>query len=145
MITKALQRRGKLLPDLWPGTTFTVDEEEGKALLGMYIVVHPLKNRPADRSFQGSLGASLASFLYSHKARLGMKHTFQVAVFRDDNENWYPQVLFYVQDVPANLRIPQEADGWQPGPAETLRSVVKTTLSLHQRDGEGRWVRVHAL
>ncbi|KAF2845079.1 hypothetical protein T440DRAFT_461098 [Plenodomus tracheiphilus IPT5] len=134
IIASALQKRGHtdLLP-LWPGITFARDEEAGRALIG-------------------SLGMSCAQFLFTHKHALGVKHIYKAVVFRDSHNNWYPHVIFYVEDIPADIVIPPETPDWQPyptnapGAASVLEDRAVGNLGRpYERDGDGNYFRVHNL
>lgn len=94
---------------------------------------------------------SCAQFLFTHKSFIDIKHIYQVVVFRDTNWAWFPQVIFYIQDVPENLLIPQEAVDWQPNaanaaePAPAGRAEVIPAARGYERDSNGNYFREHAL
>ncbi|KAJ4356279.1 uncharacterized protein N0V89_004310 [Didymosphaeria variabile] len=68
----------------WPGVTFDINSDAGKAILG------------------SANGAVFAWFLIQHKEQLGNKWITKVTVFLDDSEiSWKSaHLLFYVEDVP---------------------------------------------
>ncbi|CBX98511.1 hypothetical protein IAQ61_007861 [Plenodomus lingam] len=133
MIAYALAKRGIITPlPGWPGVTFTADEEAGKALIG-------------------SLGMSCAQLLFAHKWILGLKHISKVTVFRDTENEWYPQAVFYIEPVPDNLLIPQEDGNWQPYPTGVSAAIVDLDTRAvaepgpYQRDADGNFFRLHDL
>ncbi|KAF1962039.1 hypothetical protein CC80DRAFT_543407 [Byssothecium circinans] len=80
-IARGLRNAGKSLGK-WPGTTFTMDTEEGLALLG------------------SENGACFGFFLATHKAELGALIIEKVTVFRDDRTvNVDPDLVFHVKGV----------------------------------------------
>ncbi|KAF2845828.1 hypothetical protein T440DRAFT_459454 [Plenodomus tracheiphilus IPT5] len=125
-------------PDKWPGMSFTPDEEAGKALIG-------------------SIGGSLAQLLFQHKPELGVQHIKSMNVFHRAKDDWgwdkpmWTEMLFYIEDVPSDKLIPQEADDWQPyggaGPADTAEYAdsMNGTLPLFERDEHGHYLRTHKL
>ncbi|KAI8936738.1 hypothetical protein NX059_007125 [Plenodomus lindquistii] len=135
IIIRALDSRE---PRKWPGSNFQADSEIGKALIG-------------------TIGASLAQFLFEHKPQLGLHHIREVTVFRNGISDSIrslpldPAVLFYVEPVPQNLLIPQEADDWQPhgsagtAAAATYDTATNTTSPVYDRDGQGNYFRTHML
>ncbi|KAI8935648.1 hypothetical protein NX059_007174 [Plenodomus lindquistii] len=133
MIASAFRNRGvgADIP-LWPGVEFNRDDEAGKALIG-------------------SLGMAYAHLLFTHKGTLGLKHIRAVQVFRDKGAEWYPQVILHVENVPAQLLIPQELPDWQPGPqdaqvaAHLPEARSMNGPSSYQRDANGNYFRVHEL
>ncbi|KAJ4311116.1 Mitochondrial import inner membrane translocase subunit tim8 [Neodidymelliopsis sp. IMI 364377] len=69
----------------WPGITFSVETEQGQALLG------------------SSNGIATAYFLLQHKTQIGgNKYVYQVTVFQPDSEDENePSLVYYVKDAPA--------------------------------------------
>ena len=72
--------------DYWPGTEFTMDTDEGKALLASQV------------------GAPLGWMLVQHKDAFGRRTVVKVRVFRNkgmtnqDTDQPYPSLLFYLGD-----------------------------------------------
>ncbi|GAB7329099.1 hypothetical protein MBLNU13_g00933t1 [Cladosporium sp. NU13] len=91
-VLRALSNKndGKQDIPLWPGTVFSMNEAEGKALLGTQI------------------GAPLAWMLIQHKNSFEGKSVVKVRVFRSlsmtnrDTDQPYASLLFYVSDAPAD-------------------------------------------
>ncbi|KAF2637896.1 hypothetical protein P280DRAFT_85746 [Massarina eburnea CBS 473.64] len=83
IIATALKAAGKTLA-VWPGTTFDMNTEAGKAILG------------------SDNGASFAWFLIQRKAQLGNKWISKVTVFYSDEDfsGNDPHLLFHVEDTP---------------------------------------------
>ncbi|KAH9873383.1 hypothetical protein J1614_005781, partial [Plenodomus biglobosus] len=125
-------------PQVWPGVTFTADEEAGRALIG-------------------SIGASLAQLLFQHKADLGLQHIKSMTVFRnsvtadDLNALITAELLFFIEPVPPHLLIPQEADDWQPGRGAGSAAAVlqdqaaNETLPVYEHDEHGGYFRTHMI
>ncbi|KAL1603492.1 hypothetical protein SLS60_005079 [Paraconiothyrium brasiliense] len=86
IIASALKMWGKELTK-WPGATWSMESDEGKALLGSPNAI------------------SFGYFLISHKKELGNKKITKVQVFLGDekrdvaDEKTHPEMLFYVEDV----------------------------------------------
>ncbi|KAK4991787.1 hypothetical protein LTR50_001604 [Elasticomyces elasticus] len=82
IIEEALRRVGKPYPPAkWPGTTFLMTGDEGKAILAT------------------PNGRAIAWFLAQHKTQLGNKSVKQVTVFRDDTMNGIPFALFEIEEL----------------------------------------------
>ncbi|KAJ4345209.1 uncharacterized protein N0V89_011338 [Didymosphaeria variabile] len=87
IIASALKMWGKEVTG-WPGATFSMESDEGLALLGSPNAI------------------SFGYFLTSHKKELGNKRITKAQVFWGDekrkgsDEHRHPEMLFYVEDVP---------------------------------------------
>ncbi|KZM28677.1 uncharacterized protein EKO05_0009934 [Ascochyta rabiei] len=98
----------------WPGVTFDIETDQGKALLG------------------SPNGIAVAYFLSQHKPQLGSnKYVHQVTVFQPDENDMdsdEPTIVYYVKDAP----YPSQKD------EQTLqRSDEKRTLA--RRDDQSLW------
>ncbi|KAF2243987.1 hypothetical protein BU26DRAFT_569871 [Trematosphaeria pertusa] len=85
IITQALFKAGKELRP-WPGVTFSMHTDEGKALLG------------------SPNGAGVAFMLIQHQQQLGRKTIARVTVFQDDGAKQPrpPSMVFHVTDAPTH-------------------------------------------
>ncbi|KAJ4347557.1 Mitochondrial import inner membrane translocase subunit tim8 [Ascochyta clinopodiicola] len=106
------QQRLTAVP-IWPGVTFDVETDQGKALLGSLN------------------GIAAAYFLSQHKPQIGAKYVHQINVFQpDENEadSDEPTLIFYVKDAP--YPSPEDEQGLQG-------SEEKKTLA--RRDDQSFW------
>jgi hypothetical protein len=99
LITRALQLSGKQL-STWPGVEFSMDTDEGKAILA------------------SPNGSGVAYLLLTHKRQLGRKTIGKVTVFGDDGKKQPrpPSLIYHVVDVPL-----EQPEGEQEGVMERAR------------------------
>ncbi|CAI6337378.1 unnamed protein product [Periconia digitata] len=106
VIARSLKNVGKQL-ELWPGTTFGMDSDEGLAMLGRCISENLLgrlgagsDDSRADHIGVGSANAAcFGFFLGMHQAELGRLTIDKVQVFKSESSsNPDPDLLFYVQE-----------------------------------------------
>ncbi|OAL50382.1 hypothetical protein IQ07DRAFT_509705 [Pyrenochaeta sp. DS3sAY3a] len=121
----------------WPGTRFSAETPEGKALLASPI------------------GATIAHLLIQHKADLGLKHITEVIVVTRDPRhlNYWEKpelnLFFIIEDVPADkvTEDPPESEE-QHGQDEEISENVwldgEGTI-LYRKDGGKNILRVHTL
>lgn len=81
LVSRALRNVHVNTLKLWPGTSFSAETEEGKALIGSPI------------------GATIAHMLLSHKAELGIKHITKVTICTGDNPFKEMHIFFTIADV----------------------------------------------
>ena len=92
----------------WPGLTFDIDTDQGKALLG------------------SPNGIAAAYFLSQHKQQIGAnKYVYKVTVFKPDEDNEAgsdePAIVYYVEDAPPTS---PEAEGNPAGGLQRRDLVV---------------------
>lgn len=82
ILTKIIQRQNRHVFDIWPGLTFSIDSEEGLAILGT------------------PNGSGTAYLLAQHREQLGYKTIDRVTVFhaggKTDIYRW-PSLLFWLR------------------------------------------------
>jgi hypothetical protein len=81
ILNKIMARHGLAQYPIWPGTTFDMECEEGRAILGT------------------PNGAGTAWLLIQHKKQLGDRRIEKVTIFYAENESdlWrWPSLLFWV-------------------------------------------------
>jgi hypothetical protein len=110
IIARVLKNRKKALTP-WPGTRFSLDSDDGHAILGMLrrhhlsisqVFLHRARNFA--NTAQGSpVGATIAYFLSQHKGALGFKAVTELIVVRNEGEGptLEPNLFFRIEDTPA--------------------------------------------
>lgn len=81
-------------PEMWPGVTFKLDTQPGKAILGT------------------PNGSGVAILLYEHKRQLGHKTVYKVTIYHEIDPGDYsvwPSLLFYIEDVVPDIAVQESS------------------------------------
>ncbi|KAJ4318876.1 Mitochondrial import inner membrane translocase subunit tim8 [Neodidymelliopsis sp. IMI 364377] len=96
-------------PGMWPGTEFTMNSEQGLALLGKCFKELLFLIMGSDISTGSPLGRWGGFFLIQHEAQLGgSKYISKVRVFKNDAMTM-PYMVFYVED-PSSISVFETGD-----------------------------------
>jgi hypothetical protein len=141
------KRPNQVMP--WPGTTFDSTTDQGDALVGMALmhISRAISHRYTNSITSGSPnGLAAGYFLAQHKRELGRKYIERVTVFRADTRGSFPNLLFWVTEVPDT---DSEEDGSDTGRSastagkqmgNTTAAIVEREPRLLQRNSEGDFV-----